>query len=424
MALKAGLEEYNPALYEYNSEERFNEVFDSLYNSMDDTSWLSFFRVASRLGAEMNEGHLTIGSSKAPFRRGFADGSFKYMPLGMSIAGDSLFLWKHVTEDTTFRQGDRIISINGKTAEEIVAQLGDYILTDGHIKTARNHTIRNLFTWLYFWYIEQPDSFSLKFQSPGSNEIKEVVLPALTHKEVGEAARKKFPPKAEEAESGDKFHIKEIVDKTAYLKLKSFDWRIVEEYQLDADKFYEDFFRDLKAQSVDYLIVDLRGNRGGRKEFANSMIPCINKAGFTGKYFESIKYSGGVTEYETPENSQYFFDGKIFVITDGGTFSSGTSLAVFLKELGHAIVVGEETGGRYEGFVAGSSEEVTLPNSGAKVYIPRYNMVNLTAISQKTSNRGLLPDHEVTYTPEEKISGIDKERKLIDSLIVEMKNRK
>ena len=154
------------------------------------------------------------------------------------------------------------------------------------------------------------------------------------------------------------------------------------------------------------------------------MIPCINKAGFTGKYFESIKYSGGVTEYETPENSQYFFDGKIFVITDGGTFSSGTSLAVFLKELGHAIVVGEETGGRYEGFVAGSSEEVTLPNSGAKVYIPRYNMVNLTAISQKTSNRGLLPDHEVTYTPEEKISGIDKERKLIDSLIVEMKNRK
>lgn len=416
-SFRKALEEYNPALYEYNSKERFNIVFDSLYQTIDDTSWLSFFKTVSRLGAEMNEGHLTIGSSKAPFRRGFADGSFKYMPLAMSIAGDSLYLWKHVTTDTTFKQGDRVLSINGKPVENILSELEKYIITDGQIKAARNYTIKQLFTWLYFWYIEQPDSFKIEFKSPGSYEIKEVVLPAFSHQEVGKAAKEKFADEKNEVEKGDNFHIKEIGGKTAYLKLKSFDWRIVEEYKLDPEKFYTTFFKELKEKRCENLIVDLRGNRGGRKEFANAMIPFINQAGFTGKYFESIKYSGEVTEYETPDNSSNLFDGKIYVITDGGTFSSGTSLAVFLKEMGNAIVVGEETGGRYKGFAAGSSEMVVLPNSGARVYIPRYNMVNLVAKSQNKSNRGLLPDYDVSYTPEEKISGIDKEMELIKQLI-------
>jgi len=415
--LKTSLEEYEPALYEYNSRARINEVYDSLLTQIKDTGWVSFFKIASRLGAEVNEGHLSIGSNDDPFRKGFYDGTFKYLPLSVFYTNNKLYLWKQVTEDTLFQKGDEILSINGKPSDEIIEYLLPFIFSDGNIISYKRATINALFPWLYYWYIEQPPSFDIAYLSITTGETCNITLPALTYKQIIDAATSKYADEPVIEEKGNKFFNLEINDNTAYLKLKSFDWRIVEELKLDADMFYEKIFKDFKEKKIENLIIDLRNNTGGRKEFANAIIPYINKNHFSGNYFESISYDGDRTEYETPENSPYLFEGKIFVIVNAKSFSSGTTLAVFLKEMGDAIVIGEETGGRFEGFAAGSSEVVYLPNSRIMIKIPRYWMRNLAATSQNTINRGLIPDYKIRYSMKEKMEGVDKELNFVYELI-------
>jgi hypothetical protein len=78
-----------------------------------------------------------------------------------------------------------------------------------------------------------------------------------------------------------------------------------------------------------------------------------------------------------------------------------------LREYGGATVVGEETGTRYEGFVAGSQETITLPHSRLQIGIPRYVNTYPGSEIQVSENRGLIPDLEKELTIKELLSEED-----------------
>lgn len=80
-----------------------------------------------------------------------------------------------------------------------------------------------------------------------------------------------------------------------------------------------------------------------------------------------------------------------------------------VEEFGGAVLIGEETGSRIEGFAAGSTETIYLPHSRIKIDIPRYHIINLLADADNITNRGLIPDHEIAYTIEDILADIDLE---------------
>jgi len=49
-----------------------------------------------------------------------------------------------------------------------------------------------------------------------------------------------------------------------------------------------------------------------------------------------------------------------------------------------------------EGFAAGSKQYIDLPNSNIRIGIPHYHIYFSSSKKQTTTNRGLLPDYEVT----------------------------
>jgi len=90
------------------------------------------------------------------------------------------------------------------------------------------------------------------------------------------------------------------------------------------------------------------------------------------------------------------FSGQLYVLTSGKTYSAASLIATALHAEGKAIFVGEETGGDYNGTVAGFSKDYTLPHSKIKIMIPQ--MVFQPNQTRELKGRGVLPHQEIKYT--------------------------
>lgn len=415
------MEEYCPTLYIYNDEDDFRSLYDSLYLEIDDTTYLSFYPILTGLVAGSHEAHFGVGSKDDPFLKGFYDGTFSYSPVDVIFLEDRAHVYHNFSPDTSLKRGDEIISINGNTVEEIRNRIMPHIFADGEIISYRIDRLSDMFPAMYFWYMEKPDTFAIQFRSLQSGDTGQVVLNSMTLGEKRAVYSERNPQPSEEIADTDssRFYELEIENSTAYLKLKTFYWKVAEDLELDAAEFYQELFKKFSEEKTENLIIDLRDNRGGRYEFGNEILPYVNKHDRKGIFQESVSWKGKATQYELPERSDDYFRGDIYVIINAETYSTGSNLAKYLREFGGAILIGQESGSRYEGFAAGSEEIVHLPNSRIRVSIPRYWIKSPISDKQDTSNRGVLPDYEVSYTIQEILNEADKEKELAYRLIRE-----
>ena len=95
------------------------------------------------------------------------------------------------------------------------------------------------------------------------------------------------------------------------------------------------------------------------------------------------------------------------MLINGGCFSATCLLSSNLSGSKRATFVGEETGGSYNGCVAGILPVSTLPASKLGV---RYGLMNIKThyISEK-DGRGIFPDITITPTIQDRINGTDPE---------------
>lgn len=148
------------------------------------------------------------------------------------------------------------------------------------------------------------------------------------------------------------------------------------------------------------------------------MVPFIlKKPGQDPFLKKTISWERKERTYKFPTPSKWAFKGNIYVLVDGRTYSAGNTLCRYLKEYADAVVIGEETGTRYEGFAAGSKQYVTLTNSQLRIGIPRYHILFPKSARQTTSNRGTLPDFTIRYTMDDIIQQKDLHMDKANSLI-------
>ena len=106
-----------------------------------------------------------------------------------------------------------------------------------------------------------------------------------------------------------------------------------------------------------------------------------------------------------PKKNHY--DGKLYVLINGYSFSASALISANLQQIKRAIFVGQETGGGYNGCVAGSIPILNMPNSKLKLRMGLYP-VRPNAHTE-TVGRGIFPDYEIKTTIEDVIAGKDKE---------------
>lgn len=101
------------------------------------------------------------------------------------------------------------------------------------------------------------------------------------------------------------------------------------------------------------------------------------------------------------------FKGQIYVLINGGCFSAACLLSSELKSLSNVTFVGEETGGDFNGTVAGVMPQFKLPHSR----LPwRIGLMHIRPENQtEVKGRGIFPDMEIIQTYEDKASNKDPE---------------
>lgn len=215
--------------------------------------------------------------------------------------------------------------------------------------------------------------------------------------------------------------------------------------------FYEESFKKLDSAQAKYLIIDLRDNTGGRvaeiqefykymvaKEFqfteaayTQTRLPYIqnfygrNSSAFdiflqslavpflaTHNLLKSKKKDGRLQfNYKfakMTEPSPLNFKGKVYVLINGNSFSASAVLSTHLKATERAVFVGEETGGAYNGTVAGSYKLINLPNTGVGV---RFGLMQIQTPQkwQDPDGYGIKPDVVLSQTSDDFLMNRDVE---------------
>ncbi|AEV32597.1 periplasmic protease [Owenweeksia hongkongensis DSM 17368] len=366
-----------------------------------------------------NEGHFNVGDWEDTVHYGFLKNNYRYFPFSIKMVDGRVFIWDNYSNDSSLKRGDEIISINGNSIQSIIGRMYKCISSDGNIENNLRVRLQSGFAWMYYLFEAQPEFFDLAVIKFSSQTKTKVNVEALTRSQMGSnfSSRNETKKGSEPEKKGELYDLS-FQDSVAFLVLKTFDWKVVEDGKYDAKKLYKKLFTQIKENGAEVLVIDLRDNTGGRNEFAMEMIPYIIKGNDQGEVYKtSISWKVKSKTYKMPKRSRLAFDGKIFTLTNAWTYSAGASLARYLAEYGGAFSVGSETGSRYEGFAAGSKQAVNLPSSGIKVGIPRYVYVFPNSKKEIPSNRGLIPDFPTYPTLGTYMDEIDLEMQKVINLI-------
>lgn len=418
ISLIKGIQQYNPALYTYNSD--FDRKSQMVAERMqtDSISKFEYFTLVSEICALSNEGHFSMGSWSDIIHHGIPNNTEKYLPIAIKVISNKIYLWEDYSNEQLLEKGTELVSINGVSAQNMLKVLRTVTPSDGAILTWTDRVIEIGFSWIHFFHIEQPAQYDI-VTSNEQGEVMKASIIALTKEEQTLNYRKYLTTeKLQKVAPTNRFYELSHQDDYSLLKLPSFDYRRIEREKIKSKKFYQGIFDELSGLEVRNLVIDLRDNTGGRNEFADDIIPHVFKASTSDSFLKKpISWQGKEKVYKIPKPAKEVFKGDIYVLVNGRTYSAGSTLARYLKEYADAIIIGEETGTRYEGFSAGSSAYVTLPNTEVQIGIPRYHTFFPTSKKQVTNNRGLMPDHPLQYTFEDLLSKKDLHLKKVISLI-------
>ncbi|MGB3607590.1 S41 family peptidase, partial [Psychroserpens sp.] len=322
-------------------------------------------------------------------------------------------------------------------------------------------TLRNADSTFVKQYKRRPlkDSIQVKKDSIKRDSIKLVneVKPKLTK---AERKAKKLERKAKQ-KYNSKYgfvptpHMPEVKNYTRNLTFVGRDSTValikIKEFQNgNYEGFYDDTFATLDSLQTKNLIIDLRNNFGGRLNeidyfysyLTNENYTFINKSEINGRFpiLKSVmtnsnplalklvaglmapglavadlisvsKKDGQLYRRFKPAKEQepkpLNFKGKLYVIINGNSFSASSILSTQLKGSQRAIFVGEETGGAYNGTVAGLFKIYELPNTKVQL---RIGLAQVDS-QYKTDidGYGVKPDVEIIPTYQDRLDDIDPE---------------
>lgn len=128
------------------------------------------------------------------------------------------------------------------------------------------------------------------------------------------------------------------------------------------------------------------------------------------------KYHFGYFErhYFKPRNRNHF-DGKVYILTGGNSFSATTLFTQSVKQQNNVTVVGEETGGGAYGNSAWLIPDLILPQTGIRFRLPLFRLVTDRNIPK--DGRGVQPEVLAIPTTEAIRRGVDYKLEKVMELI-------
>lgn len=435
----AKLQQMHPQLYWYIPKQELEHKFDSLKQTLNEPlTPLQFYFKLQPVIAGIREGHLSLRMPRKKFtkkeiknlehKKGLFS-RFEYY-----ISNDQMYIIQNNDSIENIQPGTEILSINNVPVSDYIKKYRSLISSDGYNTTFQPYFLKDLF--FNYYTAENGLSDKATIETLYEGEKHTYILNREYKSDTDVEKDKEMKKRTEDKKLNDyvaasnsynrSFKFLDKDSTIAYIKVKSFS----REY---SEEFYKKTFSKIKSAKASYLIIDVRNNYGGSLYEINNLYSYL-----TDKPFTLIKPSQ-VTSRDVPLRTNYFrkstplefafksiaypsyffaqafstytkdgkvfykmkadkptkpnkeaFNGKVFVLINGGSFSASSIITAKLKNDKRAILVGEETGGANDGTVAGFYSYQKLPNS--EIRFPIGLLLVQPDISFSDSKKGVVPD--------------------------------
>ncbi|WP_447636912.1 S41 family peptidase [Flavobacterium microcysteis] len=424
------IKEIHPGYNYYISADSLQKAYDQVYSSINKPLYESeFISQLYPFICKLRCGHTQIKHSV-----GHKDPVGLYpahLPFKVLVINGSVFITAPQTE--VLRTGDEIISINDVVVKEIIKHGFDLYSTDGY-----NQTFKELFLSEYDGFEDACNKYYhwkgiYKMQvRTRQGELKDLTVDT-----------DKIISNEPQTAPFDNYTNWTTVENTGNLKLRFFnDFQTAlfetKPFSYQDTITYKEAFKQIESKKIKNLVLDMRHNTGGDIRVAIQLLsyladspfsiikdvksrlqnPALNKSAH---YFDKDRTNGFLQGYKItnkdglwyhvqttpamgtvygplPLAKEYHFDGNLYVLIDGATFSSGALFTAALKSQRKNVkFIGRETAGSEEGCNGMVMQELTLPNTKIRIDFPwmRVESVALNSIR----GRGIMPDYKVDYDP-------------------------
>lgn len=452
--LKKILEANHPSLYWFTPKDSLDYFFESAYQNLPDS--LNEIQVKNKVASIVSKircGHTSVRFSQ-DFSTHTQQHQYPMFPLFLKAWDDSLVVLANAFEkDTIFKRGTIITSINGKNNRAILDSIFQFISTDGYSENYKNQSVSLNFPAWYKTCIGLDSVYTITYIDSSGKEavttIKNftpIIDTTLKKENLKKATTLAKPTRKERRQSRILSKRSMQIDtsiNTAYIKLNTFS-------NARLRSFFKNSLQIIQEKNIENVVIDLRQNGGGSmaitkrflQYFADKPFKFADTVAAISRTFPHRKYIKEWGLYWFPMNflahkeadnlihfrrfeqhyfkpkSKYHFNGNLFLIQGGYTFSAATMFISTLQGQSNVTVVGEETGGGFYGNSAVHIPTIVLPNSKLRISLPMYRMV---MNKNRPKGRGIIPDIVIPPSSNAIKEGVDTKLVTIRNIILEKK---
>ena len=449
--LKKILEANHPSLYWYTPKDSIDAAFNEAIQSINDS--LTHLQLKNKIAAIVSK--IGCGHTGVRFSKNYTKQLTKYkgpiFPLGIKAWSDSLVvLGSAYKNDSIFRRGTIITSINNKKPKQLLDSMFTHISTDGYSNNFKNQLVSYNFGNYYRNSFGLDSSYIITYLDQNKTEQTAVIKNFIAKKDTttlkptdNKAAPQKKPSRKEKRMALLATKRNVAIDtalSSAYFNITTFS-------NAGHRRFYKKAFKQIKKLGIKNVVIDLRQNGGGNILLSTKLAQYISNNKFKvadtvarpgghlayGKYFkpnlfyrltmlfttskkaDGKKHFGYFERHYFKPKDKYHFKGSVYVMQGGYSFSASTLFINIIKGQKNIQLVGEETGGASYGNSAVFLPQITLPNSGIRVGLPLFRLV-MNKDSVKTG-RGIIPDINLPPSSASLRAGYDPKIEYIKSVL-------
>jgi len=440
------LEEKHPSLYWYTPRENMDFIFDQGFKAISDSmTELQFgWQILAPLTSAIHCGHTSVRMSK-DWNKFIKDKVIPSFPLYMKVWSDTMLVLGNLNKnDSAVKRGDYVAAINGIKSADMIRRIFEYMPEDGYsdnvnyirLSTSFPYFHRNVFGLYKTYFVNYTDSSGVEksaflpyFEPPADSVRKQI------------KEEKKIKKKISHQEKMEEIRSLEYDSAFALMTVNSFS-------KGHLSSFFRRSFRELRKNRTRNLVVDLRANGGGD----------INKSALLTKFLRNTPFKVADTAFSKSKNLKPFtkhistgffnnlglilvtrkqkdgnyhfgywerhtfmpkrknhFNGKVYVLTNGLTFSAAALFCNAVKGQSNIKLAGEETGGGWYGNSGIMISDITLPNTKLKVRLPFFRLVQYQHID--TKGTGVIPDIFIGPNPKDLLDRVDTKLKVVKEII-------